>query len=180
RRLSRKQHEMELKGWAIECRINAEDSYRDFIPSIGTINTNIVPTGPGVRVDTGVYPGYTISPHYDSMISKVICSGKTRGEALLRMRRALEEYRIVGVKTTIPFHQKLLNSHRFMAGQFNTSFVDDDFSLGDRSDTDDEIAAVFAALAAHQYRQQAAHVVQRGERDTSNWKWVGRWERMHR
>ena len=180
RRLSRKQHEIELKGWAIECRINAEDSYRDFIPSIGTINTNIVPTGPGVRVDTGVYPGYTISPHYDSMISKVICSGKTRGEALLRMRRALEEYRIVGVKTTIPFHQKLLNSHRFMAGQFNTSFVDDDFSLGDRSDTDDEIAAVFAALAAHQYRQQAAHVVQRGERDTSNWKWVGRWERMHR
>lgn len=180
RRLSRKQDDIELKGWAIECRINAEDSYRDFMPSIGTISTNIVPTGPGVRVDTGVYPGYTISPHYDSMISKVICSGKTRGEALLRMRRALEEYRIVGVKTTIPFHQKLLNSHRFMAGQFNTSFVDEDFRVGDRSETDDEIAAVFAALAAHQYRQQAAHVVQRGKRDASNWKWVGRWERMHR
>ena len=180
RKLSRKQDDIELKGWAIECRINAEDSYRYFMPSIGTISTNIVPTGPGVRVDSGVYPGYTISPYYDPMISKVICSGKTRGEALLRMRRALEEYRIVGVKTSIPFHQKLLNSPRFMAGQINTNFVDEDFSMGDRVETNNEVAAVFAALAAHQYRQKAAHVVQRGKRDASNWKWVGRWERMHR
>ncbi|HAJ05571.1 MAG TPA: acetyl-CoA carboxylase biotin carboxylase subunit [Chloroflexi bacterium] len=180
RKLSRRQDEIEMKGWAIECRVNAEDSYNGFIPSIGTINTHIVPTGPGVRVDTGAYPGYTISPYYDSMISKVICSGKTRGEALLRMRRALEEYRIVGVKTTIPFHQQLLNSHRFMAGQFNTSFVDDDFQMGGRSNLDDEIAAVFAVLAAHQYRQQATHVVQRGKRDASNWKWFSRWERMNR
>ena len=96
------------------------------------------------------------------------------------MRRALEEYRIVGVKTTIPFHQQLLNSHRFMAGQFNTSFVDDDFQMGGRSNLDDEIAAVFAVLAAHQYRQQATHVVQRGKRDASNWKWFSRWERMNR
>ncbi|MDP7545204.1 MAG: hypothetical protein QGG31_05465, partial [Anaerolineales bacterium] len=180
RKLSRKQVEIALKGWAIECRINAEDPDHDFIPSVGAITTSMLPTGPGVRVDTGVYPGYIVSPHYDSMISKVICWGETRGEALLRMRRALEEYRIVGVKTTIPFHQKLLDSHRFMAGQFNTSFLDVDFRVEERAGPDAETAAVFATLAAHQSQQQAARVVQRGERDTSNWKWVGRWERMHR
>ena len=114
------------------------------------------------------------------MISKVICWGETRGEALLRMRRALDEYRIVGVKTTIPFHQKLLDSHRFMAGQFNTSFLDDDFRVEERAQPDAETAAVFATLVAHRSQQRAAHVVQRGDRDASNWKWVGRWERMHR
>ncbi len=180
RKLSRKQAEIALKGWAIECRINAEDPDHDFMPSIGAITTSMLPTGPGVRVDTGVYPGYIVSPYYDSMISKVICWGETRGEALLRMRRALEEYRIVGVKTTIPFHQKLLDSHRFMAGQFNTSFLDVDFRVEERERPDAETAAVFATLAAHRSQQQAARVVQRGERDTSNWKWVGRWERMHR
>ncbi len=180
RKLSRAQADISLKGWAIECRINAEDPDQDFMPSIGVITTSMLPTGPGVRVDTGVYPGYTVSPHYDSMISKVICWGETRGEAILRMRRALEEYRIVGVKTTIPFHQKLLGSHRFMAGQFNTSFLDVDFRVEDRVQPHAENAAVFATLAAHRKQQLAARVVQRGERDTSNWKWVGRWERMHR
>ncbi len=180
RKLSRSQSEIVLKGWAIECRINAEDPDQDFIPSIGAITTSMLPTGPGVRVDTGVYPGYIVSPHYDSMISKVICWGETRGEALLRMRRALDEYRIVGVKTTIPFHQKLLDSHRFMAGQFNTSFLDDDFRVEERAQPDAETAAVFATLVAHRSQQRAAHVVQRGDRDASNWKWVGRWERMHR
>ncbi len=180
RKLSRTQAEIALKGWAIECRINAEDPDQDFLPSIGAITTSMLPTGPGVRVDTGVYPGYVVSPHYDSMISKVICWGETRGEALLRMRRALDEYHIVGVKTTIPLHQKLLDSHRFMAGQFNTSFLDVDFPLEDRPQPDAETAAVFATLAAHRSQQLATRVVQRGERDTSNWKWVGRWERMHR
>lgn len=180
RKLSRTQSEIALKGWAIECRINAEDPDQDFMPSIGTISTSMLPTGPGVRVDTGVHPGYIVSPYYDSLLSKVICWGETRGEALLRMRRALEEYRVVGVKTTIPFHQKLLDSHRFMAGQLNTSFLDNDFRVEERVQPDSETAAVFATLAAHRSQQLAARVVQRGERDTSNWKWFGRWERMHR
>ena len=180
RKLSRRQSEIAMKGWAIECRINAEDPDYDFVPSTGEITASMMPTGPGVRVDTGVYPGYIVSPYYDSLISKLICWGETRGEAILRMRRALEEYRIVGVKTTIPFHQKLLDSHRFMAGQFNTSFLDDDFIVDDREQADSETAAVFATLAAHRSQQLAARVVHRGERDTSNWKWVGRWERMHR
>lgn len=180
RRLSREQHEIELNGWAIECRVNAEDPYNNFMPSTGTVSASIVPTGPGVRVDTFVYSGYTISRFYDSLISKVICWGETRGEALLRMRRALEEYKIVGVKTNIPFHQNLLDSHRFMAGQFDTRFLEERFQMEKETAPHSEIAAILATLAAHRQTQHAAQIVRRGERDTSNWKWVGRYERMHR
>jgi acetyl/propionyl-CoA carboxylase alpha subunit len=180
RKLSREQHEIELNGWAIECRVNAEDPYNNFMPSTGTVSASIVPTGPGVRVDTFVYSGYTISRFYDSLISKVICWGETRGEALLRMRRALEEYKIVGVKTNIPFHQNLLDSHRFMAGQFDTRFLEERFQMEKETAPHSEIAAILATLAAHRQTQHAAQIVRRGERDTSNWKWVGRYERMHR
>ncbi len=84
-----------------------------------------------MRVDTGVYPGFEITPYYDSLISKLICWGETRGEAILRMRRALEEYRILGVQDQHPFHQTLMDSHRFMAGQFDTRFVEERFSMDD-------------------------------------------------
>ena len=180
RKLSREQHEIELNGWAIECRVNAEDPYNNFMPSTGTVSASIVPTGPGVRVDTFVYSGYTIPRYYDSLISKVICWGETRGEALLRMRRALEEYKIVGVKTNIPFHQNLLDSHRFMGGQFDTRFIEERFQMEEETAPHSEIAAILATLAAHRQTQHAAQIVRRGERDTSNWKWVGRYERMHR
>ena len=180
RKLSREQHEVELNGWAVECRVNAEAPHNNYRPSIGTLTGSILPTGPGVRVDTGVYSGSTIPPYYDSLISKVICWGETRGEALLRMRRALSEYRIVGVKSTIPFHQNLLDSHRFMAGRFNTRFVDEEFHPEQNAMPDPRLAAAMATLVAHQENQHAAQIVQRGKRDTSNWKWVGRWERMHR
>jgi acetyl-CoA carboxylase biotin carboxylase subunit len=99
------------------------------------------------------------------------------------MRRALEEYRIVGVRTNIPFHQTMMNSHRFMAGQYDTRFVEERFSMeqieeGRREFPD--IAALIATLVTHDQTQRAAQIVRRNERDTSNWKWVGRWERMHR
>src|SRR3989304_3660394 len=87
RKMRYSQEEFHLNGSAIECRINAEDPYNSFLPSTGTLNQIIPPTGPGVRVDTGVYPGFQISPYYDSMISKLICWGETRGGAILRMRR---------------------------------------------------------------------------------------------
>ena len=103
RRMRLSQEDIQIRGWAIECRINAEDPYNDYLPSTGTITTIRLPTGPGVRVDSGVYPGYEVTPYYDPLISKLICYGETRGEAVLRMRRALEEYRIMGVKTNIPF-----------------------------------------------------------------------------
>jgi acetyl/propionyl-CoA carboxylase alpha subunit len=183
RQMRAAQENIHLNGWAIECRINAEDPYNSFIPSTGRITHSLLPTGPGVRVDTGVYPGFEISPYYDSLISKLIVWGETRAEAILRMRRALEEYKIVGVRTNIPFHQNLMDSHRFMGGQFDTRFVEERFSMEaaeEGKSTRPEIAAIIATLVAHQQTQRAAHIIQRGERDTSNWKWLGRWERLQR
>jgi acetyl-CoA carboxylase biotin carboxylase subunit len=183
RQLSYTQEQVQFNGHAIECRINAEDPFNNFIPSTGRITHSLLPTGPGVRVDTGVYPGFEITPFYDPMIAKLIVWGETRAQAILRMRRALEEYRIVGVRTNIPFHQILMDSHRFMGGQFDTRFVEERFSIDDAMESREshtEIAAILATLAAHEQRERSTHVVRRGERDTSNWKWVGRWERMHR
>jgi acetyl-CoA carboxylase biotin carboxylase subunit len=182
RQLSYTQDDIRFNGHAIECRINAEDPYNGFLPSTGRITHSLLPTGPGVRVDTGVYPGFEITPYYDPMIAKLIVWGETRAQAILRMRRALEEYRIVGVRTNIPFHQTLMDSHRFMGGQYDTRFVEERFSMeeGENGKNMEEIAAILATLVAHQQTERAAQLVRRGERDTSNWKWVGRWERMHR
>ena len=183
RRLRYSQDQIVLNGWALECRINAEDPHNSFRPSTGQLTSVIPPSGPGVRVDTGVYAGFTITPYYDSLISKLICWGETRGEAILRMRRALEEFRILGVRTNIPFHQQLLDSHRFIAGQFDTRFVEERFQLEQPGQVEGKmalIAAVLATLVTHRETQLAAQIVRRSERDTSNWKWVGRWERMHR
>ena len=183
RQLRLTQEDVRMNGWAIECRINAEDPFNNFLPSTGKITHVLMPSGPGVRIDTGVFPGFEISPYYDSLISKLIVWGETRAEAILRMRRALEEYKIVGVRTNIPFHQRLMDSHRFMGGQFDTRFIEERFWL-DAAETEEEsrekIAAIISTLVAHQQTQRAANIVKRGSRDTSNWKWVGRWERMHR
>ncbi len=183
RTLSYKQDEIVFNGHAIECRINAEDPYDNFMPSTGRITHSLIPTGPGVRVDTGVYPGFEITPFYDPMIAKLIVWGETRAQAILRMRRALEEYRIVGVRTNIPFHQMLMDSARFMGGQYDTRFVEERFSMNEPEETrqaNAETAAILATLVAHRETERSANVVMRNERDTSNWKWVGRWERMHR
>ncbi len=180
RRLRLRQEDVQINGWAIECRINAEDPYNNYLPSTGTITSAQLPTGPGVRVDTGVYEGNEISPYYDSMISKLICYGETRGEAVLRMRRALEEYRIMGVKTNIPFHQHMMESHRFLSGQFDTRFVEERFSMDDREASHPLEAALLATLVAHEQSQRAAQIVAPGSRDTSNWKWLSRWERLRR
>ena len=183
RQLSYKQEDIKFNGHAIECRINAEDPYNDFLPSTGRITHSLLPTGPGIRVDTGVFPGFEITPYYDPMIAKLIVWGETRAQAILRMRRALEEYKIVGVRTNIPFHQTMMDSHRFMGGQYDTRFVEERFSMEDSEDGKEirpDIAAILATLVAHRQTQLSAQIVRRGERDTSNWKWVGRWERMHR
>jgi acetyl-CoA carboxylase biotin carboxylase subunit len=183
RQLSVTQDQVKMKGWAIECRINAEDPYSNFMPSTGLISYLSVPTGPGVRVDTGVYAGFQISPYYDSLISKLVVRGESRAQAILRMRRALEEYRIVGVKTNIPFHQRLVEQARFLAGNFDTRFIEERFSLEKAEEGIEgrpEIAAIVATLVAHQQTERSAHIIARGKRDTSNWKWVSRWERMHR
>ena len=112
------------KMHAIECRINAEDPFNQFRPSPGRITNLHLPGGHGVRVDTHVYSGYTIPPNYDSMIAKLIVSATTREEALVRMKRALEEFVIEGIKTTIPFHIQLMDDERFKSGKFTTAFMD--------------------------------------------------------
>ena len=109
---------------AIECRINAEDPYNDFRPSPGKITSLFQPGGHGVRVDSHVYAGYVIPPYYDSMIGKLITVAQTRQEAIATMYRALSEYVIEGVKTTIPFHLQLMQDERFRSGDFNTKFIE--------------------------------------------------------
>ena len=109
---------------AIECRINAEDPYNDFRPSPGKITVLNQPGGHGIRVDSHVYAGYTIPPYYDSMIAKIIATARTRKEAIDTMHRALTEYVIEGIKTTIPFHLQLMKDERFRAGDFNTKFLE--------------------------------------------------------
>jgi acetyl-CoA carboxylase biotin carboxylase subunit len=108
---------------AIECRINAEDPFNDFRPSPGKITSFHSPKGHGVRVDTHVYAGYTIPPYYDSMIAKLIVRARTRDEAILKMERALDEFVVEGVKTTVPFHQRLMRNKDFREGNFNTGFL---------------------------------------------------------
>ncbi|NWN94379.1 MAG: acetyl-CoA carboxylase biotin carboxylase subunit [Bacillus sp. (in: Bacteria)] len=111
--LSLKQDEVTWNGWAIECRINAENPEKNFMPSAGKINFYLPPGGIGIRAESAVYPGYSIPPYYDSMIAKLIAYGATRDEAIARMRRALSEYAVEGVHTTIPFHQRLLEHEVF-------------------------------------------------------------------
>lgn len=122
--LSFSQEDVKINGWSIECRINAENPAKNFMPSPGKVNNYLPPGGYGVRVDSAVYPGYQISPFYDSMVAKLIVWGKDRDEAIQRMKRALNEFVIEGVKTTIPFHLKLLEHEAFIEGNFNTKFLE--------------------------------------------------------
>ena len=118
------QSDIKVSGHAIECRINAENPLNDFAPNPGKITGYRSPGGPGVRLDSGVYMNYTIPTFYDSMISKLITWGATRNDAIARMRRALSEYIILGVKTTIPFHKAILRNPNFIKGDLNTHFID--------------------------------------------------------
>ncbi|WP_309087550.1 acetyl-CoA carboxylase biotin carboxylase subunit [Domibacillus sp.] len=122
--LSLTQEAVTFDGWAIECRINAENPEKNFMPSAGRVEGYLPPGGFGVRIDSAVYPGYMIPPYYDSMVAKLIVHGKTREEAIARMKRALSEFVIEGVHTTIPFHQKLLEHEVFVSGDFNTKFLE--------------------------------------------------------
>lgn len=123
-KLSLKQEEVVFNGWAIECRINAENPFKNFMPSAGKIEMYLPPGGLGVRVDSAAYPGYVIPPYYDSMIAKLITYGATREEAIARMKRALGEFVIDGIHTTIPFHLKLMDHEKFIDGDFNTKFLE--------------------------------------------------------
>ncbi len=122
-KLSFTQEDVHMNGWAIECRINAEDTDHDFRPSPGTVKEYLLPGGPGVRVDSSVYSGYTITPYYDSMVAKLIVWGRDRDEAIARMKRALHEFKATNINTTIPFHLKVLENAFFQKGEVYTNFI---------------------------------------------------------
>jgi pyruvate carboxylase subunit A len=123
--LSYEQSDIQARGWAIECRINAEDPSNNFMPAPGKIIRYGEPGGPGVRVDSGVYAGFEIPPFYDSLIAKLVVWGQDRKEAITRMNRALWEYQISGVKTNIPMHHVILADEYFKRGEYTTHFIEE-------------------------------------------------------
>ncbi|MFN3979094.1 MAG: acetyl-CoA carboxylase biotin carboxylase subunit [Caldilinea sp.] len=180
RRLRYRQEDLQPKGWSIECRITAEDPFNNFMPSTGVVTYLKEPTGPGVRVESSLYEGCEISLYYDPMIAKLIVYGENRAEAILRMRRALNEYRIAGIKTSIPFHQEIMDSTEFIWGTFDTGFLSRR-RIGPRSPMSPEherLAAVVAAMIEHEEGRQAiAHIGAQnanGEIGVNHWKLAGR------
>lgn len=123
-KLSYEQSDVKINGWSIECRINAENPAKNFMPSAGKISMYLAPGGYGVRVDSAMYTGYSIPPYYDSMVAKLITHADTREEAVAKMKRALSEFVIEGVFTTIPLHEKLMNHEVFKSGDFDTKFLE--------------------------------------------------------
>jgi pyruvate carboxylase subunit A len=129
--LSIQQEDVRMNGWAIECRINAEDPLDDFAPSPGKIKEYLPPGGTGIRVDSGVTTYYTIPAFYDSMIAKLVAWGRDRDEAVVRMRRALSEFIVAGVPNNIPFHKAVMENPRFVAGELGTHFIEIETNLMD-------------------------------------------------
>ena len=156
-KLSVRQKQLKPGGHAIECRIYAEDPANNFAPSPGLIRHLNLPEGPGVRNDNGVYSGYTVPLFYDPMLSKLICHAATRPDAIARMRRALMEYRVEGIQTTIPFFALLMQQQDFAAGNFDTGFIDrllGELSVEHRGDVGIEAAMIAASIAAFEETQQ--------------------------
>jgi acetyl-CoA carboxylase biotin carboxylase subunit len=124
--LQLEQDDLQFRGHAIECRINAEDTDNDFRPQTGVVEEYLLPGGPGVRVDSHLYTGYTVPPHYDSLLAKLIVWADTREAAIARMQRALDEFVIEGIATTIPFHKRLLRHEGFIRGETYTRFLQEE------------------------------------------------------
>lgn len=150
-KLRYKQRDIRINGWAIECRIAAEDPYDNFMPSPGRVSVLYEPSGPGIRVDSEVFAGLEVSLYYDPLISKLAVWGKNREQAIARMRRALVEYKMLGVKNNVPFHLQMMNNPDFVAGRFDTTFLDKHFVMpGDATKKHAQIAAMVAVALAQQ------------------------------
>jgi acetyl-CoA carboxylase biotin carboxylase subunit len=179
RRLRYQQEDIQPRGCAIECRILAEDPYADFAPSTGVISGIHEPSGPGIRVESGIFAGFEVTPHYDSLIAKVIAWGETRGEAIMRMVRALSEYHIAGIKTNIPFCLQLLNSPSFIGGQFDTKYLEERFSLStEEREAKKRIAALIAAYVEHRQRSEDQRGVAKPVGTRSVWLQTARLEAL--
>lgn len=176
RRMRYAQSDIVPKGWSIECRITTEDSKNNFMPSTGTVTYLQEPTGPGVRVESSLYRGFEVGLYYDPMVAKLIVLGDTRAEAILRMRRALSEYRIGGIKTSIPFHQEIMDSTEFIWGTFDTGFLEKRNlnASAPRSEHAERVAAATAALLANEAGRQAVRIGEQSGQNGSSWKRSGR------
>ena len=172
-RLRHRQIDIDWKGSTIECRILAEDPWQNFMPSIGTITSMTTPSGPGVRIDTGVASGSEITPYYDSLIAKLVVWDETRQEAIIRTLQALREFQITGIRTTIPFFLQMLDTPEFRSGRIHTKFVEDEFMLKKTRDEElEKVAGVAAALIAHGRRGRAT--LER-KNVVTPWKLLGRY-----
>jgi len=155
-RLPYRQEDIRVRGWAIECRIAAEDPFNEFLPSVGRVSFVSEPGGPGVRVDSALYNGTNIPHYYDPLIAKLSIRGRDRAEAIRRMRRALQEFKIVGVDTNIPFHLQVMDNVHFIAGALDTAFVDKHLRFDEQDELENEqIALVAASLLAHNKKKEA-------------------------
>jgi acetyl-CoA carboxylase biotin carboxylase subunit len=169
------QDEIKPQGHSVECRVMAEDPFNDFMPSPGKIVYLHTPGGLGVRDDSGIYEGFEVPLDYDPLLSKLVTWGKTREEAIRRMMRALSEYQVYGIKTTIPFFQRILLHPRFLAGTYNTHFIAELEKEDDREDPAEEIVALIAAGIMS--RRDARAVMAPAQKGKSNyWKIQGRLE----
>ena len=154
-----KQEDVEFRGAAIECRIYAEDPENNFMPSPGIIKVREAPEGRNVRLDSAAYAGFEVSLHYDPMIAKLCTWGRTRESAISNMIRALREYKILGIKTTIPFHLRVLHNETFLKGNYDTTFIDTKFDKEDlkrRQNSDPTVAVIAAALKHYEEEKEAA------------------------
>ncbi len=162
--------EAPTQGWAIECRIAAEDPFNNFLPSVGTVSFVSVPGGPGVRVDSALYDGLEISYYYDPLIAKLCTWGRTRLEAIQRMRRALREFKIVGVSTNIPFHLQVMEDKHFLQGRLDTTYVDKHFEPRKEDGLGEEkVALLAAAVLTHRKGAPRSPGPNRGPR-ASGWR----------
>ena len=161
-------------GWAMECRITAEDPFNNFMPSLGCGEYVAEPSGPGVRIDSALYPGVELPYHYDPMVAKLITWGRNREEAVQRMRRALREFVIVGVETNISFHLQMLEDKRFLAGDISTAFLEKEFSMMPHRDgAGEEVALLAAALLTH-LKQRSTPLAPASAGHRSAWRSAGR------
>ena len=178
-RLAFAQGDLRQRGHAIECRVYAEDPDNNFLPSPGTIHALRAPGGPGIRDDSGVYEGAAVSIHYDPLVSKLVAHGASRDEAIRRMRRAVAEYSVLGIKTTLPFFARVLRHPAFVSGDYDTSFIEGAFrESAVPTERPWEVAVAAAALHAHRERQAAIHDAEEGSgrggsRRPSAWRALG-------
>ncbi|UCE28480.1 MAG: acetyl-CoA carboxylase biotin carboxylase subunit [Candidatus Bathyarchaeota archaeon] len=172
-----------MRGQGINCRINAEDPYNDFMPCPGTVTKFHTPHGPGVRIDTHLYSGYPISVFYDPLIVKLAVWGSNREESIQRMKNALDEFVIDGVMTTIPFHKKIMKDENFLKGDIHVNFIEERIGklLPEQALEEEEVAAIVAVLADHKERKGARAVIPRRETKTvSLWKLAGRARKLRK